>query len=379
MAISLSPLQARKLRLRAQHLHARSESGVDEVVLGLCGVQVQDAQAAALAVRARAGGTAADVERARAERRSIVRTWAMRGTIHLMAAEDARRLLPLVGPPAIRATRRRYAELGLDEEVCSRAVSAVGRALEDHGPMTRAGVSSYLSKVGLPAQGQAPYHILRRAALEGVICFGPNMDGTPSYSLVDALVSASQDGADGLLQGLAIRYLRAYGPADQADFAAWSGLTMKQARAAFEMAADDIDEVDVSGSRWWMPRGRAEWLEEQPGDEPVVRLLPAFDPYLLGYRSRDLGVSGELAWRIHPGGGVIRPALLVDGRAAGTWSLRRAKGGASIVVNPFEALSGLTEENIDREAADIGRFLGMEADVKIEGGNSIPGGIGGRH
>ena len=244
--------------------------------------------------------------------------------------------------------------------------------------MTRACVSSYLSKVGLPAQGQAPYHILRRAALEGVICFGPNMDGTPSYSLVDALVSASQDGADGLLQGLAIRYLRAYGPADQADFAAWSGLTMRQARTAFEMAADDLEEVDVSGSRSWMLRGRVDWLEG-PEDTLVVRLLPAFDPYLLGYRSRDLGVSGELAWRIHPGGGVIRPALLVDGRAAGTWSLRRAKGGASIVVNPFEALSGLTEENIDREAADIGRFLGMEADVKIEGGNSIPGGIGGRH
>ena len=98
LAISLSPLQARKLRLRAQHLHARSESGVDEVVLGLCGVQVQDAQAAALAVRARAGGTAADVERARVERRSIVRTWAMRGTIHLMAAEDARRLAAPRGP-----------------------------------------------------------------------------------------------------------------------------------------------------------------------------------------------------------------------------------------------------------------------------------------
>ena len=90
MAISLSPLQARKLRLRAQHLHARSESGVDQVVLSLCGVQAQDAQVAVLAVRARAGGTAADVERARVERRSIVRTWAMRGTIHLMAEEDAR-------------------------------------------------------------------------------------------------------------------------------------------------------------------------------------------------------------------------------------------------------------------------------------------------
>ncbi len=351
---------------------------MEQTVRGLCGVQAQDAQAAALALRVRAEVAAGDVERARVERRSVVRTWAMRGTIHLMAADDAQRLLPLVGPPAIRATRRRYAELGLDEEVCARGVAAVRSALEEHGAMTRKGVSDHLAQEGLPADGQAPYHLLRRAALEGAICFGPDVDGEPSYTLMETPAPAPGDGADGLLGELAARYLRAYGPADEADFAAWSGLAMKQARSAFDAAADDLDEVDVSGSRAWMPKGRIGWLEDQPPGSPVVRLLPAFDPYLLGYRSRDLGVGDELARRIHPGGGVIRPTLLVDGRAAGTWTMRRARGVASMVVNPFERLPPQAAEGVEEEAEHIGRFLGMEAALRIESGAPSPARNGGR-
>jgi hypothetical protein len=128
----MTPPQARQLRLRAQHLHARSASGVEQAVRDLCGVQAQDAGAAALAVRVRANGTTAgSVERARVERRSVVRTWAMRGTIHLMALEDARLLLPLVGPPAIRGTRRRYAEPGLSESVYE--IGASGPAVNRGG------------------------------------------------------------------------------------------------------------------------------------------------------------------------------------------------------------------------------------------------------
>lgn len=367
MPISMTPFQARQLRLRSQHLLSRSTSGVEQTVRDLCGVQAQDAQAAALALRVRATGVAGDVDRARVERRSIVRTWAMRGTIHLMAVEDAFRMLPLVGPPAIRATRRRYEELGLDEDVCSRAIAVVSRALEEHGPMTRRGVSDCLARECLPAEGQAPYHILRRAALEGVICFGPDLDGDPSYSLMEPSASVPEEGYNDSLRELAIRYLWAYGPADKADFAAWSGLTMRQARTAFQMAGDDLDEVDMSGSGAWMLKGEVDLLEDQPEDGSVVRLLPAFDPYLLGYRRRDLGVNEQLARRIHPGGGVIRPTVLVDGRAVGTWSLRRSGGSALVALSPFECLPAEIEKGIGIEAADVGRFLGMEATVKIEG------------
>ena len=115
-----------------------------------------------------------------------------------------------------------------------------------------------------------------------------------------------------------------------------------------------------------MLKGHVDLLEDQPEDGPVVRLLPAFDPYMLGYRRRDLGVNEQIARRVHPGGGVIRPTVLVDGRAAGTWSLRRAGGTALIAVSPFECLLAEIEEGIGTEAADVGRFLGVEATVKIE-------------
>jgi len=113
MALALSDNQARLLRLRAQQLappRGRPAAGVARVVRGLVGVQAQDSAAAALAIRARrAGLVVADVERALAEERSIVRTWGMRGTLHLVAAEDAGWLLGLLGPVFSRATRGRQA------------------------------------------------------------------------------------------------------------------------------------------------------------------------------------------------------------------------------------------------------------------------------
>jgi hypothetical protein len=65
----------------------------------------------------------------------------------------------------------------------------------------------------------------------------------------------------------------------------------------------------------------------------VVRLLAAFDEYLLGWRRRDLVLDPAYARRIYPGGGVLRPSLLVDGRLVGTWRLTPAQ------VEPFEPLS----------------------------------------
>ena len=121
MAISLSDDQVRLLRLRAQRLTPRPGDGISDIALlvkELCGIQAQDARAAALALRVRSAGlSAADVERARVQERTIIRTWGQRGTLHLLAAEDLGWLLPLFGPVFIAGSRRRRTELGLDEEM----------------------------------------------------------------------------------------------------------------------------------------------------------------------------------------------------------------------------------------------------------------------
>jgi hypothetical protein len=232
--------------------------------------------------------------------------------------------------------------------------------------MTRAELAGKLAGRGIPIEGQATYHLLRRAGLEGVICFGPQRKGEPTYVLLEnwAPTDAAMTGDVARAQ-LARRYLEGFGPARPEDLATWSGSTLGEARAGFEMVAAELLEVDLGGSSAWMPKSRRAWLDEPQADRAVVRLLPSYDPYLLGYRGRDLAVSERFAKRIHPGGGLLRPALLVDGRAVGTWKLEQKQGEAKIVVEPFEGLGDEVMRPLEDEVLRLGRFLRVPATLSI--------------
>ncbi len=332
----------------------------------ICGVQAQDSVAEVLSVRVRTAGlTARDVDQARTQDRSVVRTWAMRGTLHLMATADVRWMLSLLGPTIIRKSRRRLNVLGLTEDVRAKAVAALRDALESYGPMSRTEIAERLSGKGIPVEGQGAYHLLRLAALQGAVCLGPDAGGESTYDLLDRWLSPSP-GVDDPLAELARRYIRAYGPAGPGDLAAWSGLPLRDSRAAFEEVAGELTEVSVEGAPAWMHSDRQDWLEAPGPQGPVVRLLPAFDTYLLGYKGRDLGVPIEHARRVHPGGGIIRPTLMVDGRAAGVWSRKRTRQGIAVTVNPFEDLPPDVMPGLEEEAVDVGRFLGADAELLIE-------------
>jgi hypothetical protein len=265
----------------------------------VCGVQAQDAAAARLSVRARCEGiAAADVDAA-----GLVRTWAWRWTLHLLAPEDVPWVLAAVGPWRESA---RWRQLGLDEAVYERARDTVLGAL----PATRARLRALL---GDAAEGQRLPHLTARMAREGLLEL--RLDDT--YAPLEPAPLPSREEA---LAELGRRYARAFGPASRRDLAKWSG----------------IRAVEPAGG---------------PPPEPAppsVRLLPAFDTYLLGYADRSEVVAPEHEHRVFPGGGWIHPVVLVDGRAAGTWRVTRGE----VEVEPFEALPDLAEE-----VADVERFL----------------------
>ena len=291
----------------------------------------------------------------------MVRTWAMRGTMHLLPAEDVCWILRLVGPTMVRKFQRRHRELGLTPEVYARAVPVLRRALEEHGALTRRQIAEQWAADGLPGEGQAVPHLLCRASLEGLICFGPTAGGQATHVLLDSWLG---DGSDVGNPGseLARRYVSAYGPATQEDYGTWSGLPTAEVRKAYESIEDELLKVDVEGTPMWMPQTRVGLLDKALSDErPAIKMLGAFDPYLLGYRTRNLGVGPELLKRIHPGGGIIRPTILVDGQAIATWTRKRMGRRLSITVNPFEVLPGEVRAGIDEEVEDIGRFLELEA------------------
>ena len=353
----------RRLRLRAQRLTGRRPREVAEVVRALGGLQAQDTPASRLAVRPRGTGLdEAAVRRACNQDRSVVRTWAMRGTLHMVAAEDVGWLVGLLGPVFAAADRRRRLQLGLDDALCERALAALPAVLAA-GPLSRAELVRGLAAEGVridPA-GQAPAHLVGYAAMGGLVCRGPDLDGDQaSYVLLEDWVGspAARLEADDALAELARRYLGGHGPAAPEDLAAWSGLPAGRARRAFELVAGELREVEAGGRRLWAPAG-ARTTRSRAG-EPVVRLLGRFDDYLLGWRDRDLVLDPRFARRV-AAGGWVHPAVVVDGRVAGTWRARRSGGRLEVAVEPFAGrLPKGTGAALEAEAADLGRFLGVE-------------------
>ncbi|MCY3802217.1 MAG: winged helix DNA-binding domain-containing protein [Chloroflexi bacterium] len=362
MAIILSDQEIRWLRLRAQRLYpkpAGPSQSVAEAVGALCAVQAQYPPAAALALRPRASGfVAADVERARLRERSVMRTWCMRGTLHLLATEDVSWLLALHGPVFAAAGRRRRRQVGLDDESSAKGLEALGEILSGGKPKTRAEIACLLKRRDILTKGQAVYHLLRLAGLERVVCFGPDLDGEPTYVLFEDWVpSGSQARPEQPQAELARRYLSAHGPAGPDDLAAWSGLRKTSVRTAWNQIEDDLIEVRTDTSSFSMLQSQLPWLKKTPPDDRVVHLLPAYDPYLLGYRKRELAVPARHARRIHPGGGLLRPVMLVDGVAHATWKTQRMKDGLGLVVEPFEKLTEAVERALEAEFADLERYL----------------------
>jgi Winged helix DNA-binding domain len=373
MTISLTNDQVRFLRLRAQRLTPQSPGEatlVVRVVKEMCGVQAQDASAATLTVRARSDGlVAAHVEHARVQERSVVRTWGPRGTLHLLASDDLVWLLPLLGPVFVAADRRRREELGLDEDVCARGIHIIRNVLANQGPLTRAELFEPLTLHGIHLEGQARPHLLFRAALEGITCLGPDRGAEPTYVLLNDWVGQERRGRplseDEAYAELTRRYLSAYGPATPEDQAAWSGLPLSKIRAVWHHIADQLMEIEFAGSPAWMLKTRAAWLDELSTNSPIVRLLPRFDIYLLGYRNRDLAVPPRYAKRINAGGGIIHPTVLVDGRVVGTWKSKREKSYLDVVVEPFDQLAPAVYAGLEVEVADLARFLGVKATLRL--------------
>lgn len=335
----------------AQGLGAERARDAHGAVRTALAIQAQDTRSSRLGIRARSEGlTTEDVVRACSQERSVVRTWAMRGTLHMLAAEDVRWITGLVGPVVEAKDARRRLGLGLDPGLSERILAEIPRILGDSGPMVRAELMDALIARGLPidTSDQAPAHIVLHAAVRGVACRGPDRpDEEPTYVRLDDWVDPEPPRErDAALAELARRFTRAYAPADARDLAYWSGLPAREAARAFALMGPVPDPP--------APEGR-----------PPVRLLPAFDGYLLGHRDRTPIVAPEHAGGLTSGSWIL-PSVLIGGRVAGTWSRARAGGGTTITVSPFARVPRWAMPGLRAEAADVGRFLGQPATLAVE-------------
>jgi hypothetical protein len=368
--VNLSPEQVRALRIRAQHLHQKAPvEDLTEIVRSLCGVNAQSWPAMFLSLRARIKGLEPRDVRKAIEKHILVRTWAMRGTIHLIGSNDLSGIVSLLGPRIIAKGRRRRLELGLDDGKITRGLEEMKTILADRGPLTRDALTDALIHHGIDIErkGQAPYHLIAYAALKGLVCIGLEApDGEQTYDLVSEWAGKQKAlTGDEALAELVIRYLRGYGPASPADFSAWSGLLMADAREGWKLAGEKeaLREFRVEDRILWSPESQYRSLEE-PARGCTVSLLPAFDTLVLGHADRQYLVPKKYLSEVYHGGQTV-PVVLVDGLAAGVWRYERRGRKLNIMVSPFESFDGMAREQIEEEAEDIGRFFGRPVSLAI--------------
>ena len=371
VAIELTWPQVHAFRLQRHNLSGRApKRNLADVVGELGGVQAQVMSAAELQIAVRVECTVDDVRQALWHNRSLVKTWLMRGTLHLARSEDLPVFVGAMGRHWVSQMRQSWLTyLQITEKEFWTICEQIGAAL-DGTPITR---EALIAKVG---RGRSEHvrqilrsgwgGMLKPAARNGLLCFGPSRGQSvtfvrpqswlPSWRVVDP---------DEAVVEMARRYLRIYGPSTKHDFARWWGAWPGVANAAWKGLGPELVSVSIEGMR----------AESLAADIPVmqrsriterVRLLPLFDPYLMGYSNRDHMVDRAFLTKVSRTAGWISAVVLVEGRVVGTWTHSIADQTIRLKIEPFARLArGVVSEVRDR-AAELGQALGVpKVDVKV--------------
>ncbi|MGN9805027.1 winged helix DNA-binding domain-containing protein [Micromonospora sp. L32] len=321
-------------------------------------MQAQDAASGLWSLGTRLPGwTVADV-RAALERREALRTWPMRGTVHLVPPRDARWMLEVTGVRALSGAAARRAALGLTEADADRAADVLGAALAGGGRLTRAECLATLTAAGLDPSGQRGYHLLWYASQRGVTCIAPHVGTEQTFALLDEWAPEprrpERDEALGLL---ALRYFRSHGPTTRQDFAGWTGLTATDTRRGIAVAGDDLATVEVDGVPAVLDAALLDAPRTAPDD---VLALPGFDEYLLGYKDRTLMLDPAHRQAVVPGGnGVFQSTIVRGGRVVGTWKRTIGRARVSVIVRQLTPFDDSMRGRVEAALTGYADFLGL--------------------
>lgn len=356
-----------------------------DVAEEVCGIHAQVMSSAELSLALRVeGATAADVRHELWERRSLVKTYGHRGTLHLFPAASVHAWLGALRELPDAGGWDRMVGTGTSAEQLEEMVGAVEAALDGQmltrqelGAAVVKAVGRWAGESVMPGFGTMSPRwsmAIGEACARGLICFGPNRGNLVRFVLLGQWLGRLPGGSDDAISraDLFRRFIAAYGPSSEAEFAQWAHVAPAAARG---LAADaGAVEVEVEGTRRWADAP----LPARRAGKPSTLLLGTFDVYVVGSFPRDvlipprhaamakaLGVAHgwDRAGRTSLAGNL--PVLVVDGVVSGVWERRRAGKRLEIRVQPFIDLDRAQREMVSRAATRVGEILGMTAEVSF--------------
>jgi uncharacterized protein YcaQ len=372
MAIKLTWPQALAWRMRRHHLVERARpADMLIVVARIGGLHAQVMSSAELTLHARVEGLEREaVANALWEDRTLVKLWAMRGTLHLLPAAELDTWLGALGTYDHYLKKAWLKAFDITEGQLEQLIVAIGDAL-DSRPLTREELGAEVARIaGDPeladkVQGSwGPY--LKPASFRGRLCFGPNDGQKVRFTRPDSWLGRSIDigERDEALREVTRRHLGAFGPAAREDLARWWGVQPAPGGRMLEALGDEVVQVDMEGTAGWMLREHAEEAAVEEPPERLVRLLPGFDMWVIG-AARDAAALLDPAEkkRVYRNQGWISPVLLVNGRMDGVWKHERKGTRLTVTIEPFGKLPKWARAGVEAEAERMAGFLGGALEV----------------
>jgi hypothetical protein len=363
--------QVSAFRLARHHLVDQNQTNLITVCQNVCGVQAQLMAAAEMQLWTRRHDlTQRDIHSALWKSRALVKTSLMRQTLHLIPATEFSIYISALKKSRLEALLRVMSRFGITPKEVEALNQALLEAL-DAGPKTRPElIQQIMPKVAkkLRAYFKLAWNIqlFRAALVKGLICYGPEQNNKPTFIRVDHWLPKQKRVSDQQAkQALLCCYLRAYAPATARDFSKWTGMTMQEVKPVWESMQEELVAISVENKKGWLLREDYDELTNSSLDDQTLRLLPHFDPYLLGHAEKDHLVDAAHYKRVYRNQGWISPVVLLNGRIVGVWSYHRAGTRLCLEIEPFAKFSKSIRRKIEEEAAGLGDFLETSWEIKF--------------
>ena len=333
-------------RLLSQQLVSPQFKDPAEVVSWFGAMQAQEYKAMRWAVTMRTQKPSYKAfEKAYNEGR-IIRTHLLRTTWQLVSGEDYFWMLALCRTKALAGLRGWMHSNGVDipEDEKNHIQELLAEAAAGKRCVLKEDLDLALKEKGVFMTDQRLSYHLRLAEYDGLLCSGDLHPNKRTLALVSEKIGpAPRLDPDEALALLARKYFRSHGPATLEDFVWWSGLGVMECRRGIAALGSEIvplryHKVDFYGHRDSRTRGFR---------SGSVLLIPAYDEYLIGYKSRHVVLHPGHAPNAHNRSGIFYPVVALDGEIVGNW--RPLEADCDITV--FKDGAALPECSTQKEAS----------------------------